>query len=245
MKKVVTVLMLMVLLCALLAVPANAARDPMAELDHPNTLENDIQKLNEGIALLHRKNFITTFNHPRWSGVSAADMAAIQGFSNMEVVNGYEMMMDGYGDSSAFFEAELRAGRRIRPVGGDDSHKQFPSGSPTPEYFRGFTMIKAPALTYGALIDALDRGSFYASTGPVIENLWLEGGMLHLECSPVRGVYVHGHLYSHRASHVTETDTVTALDLDVRKLCKDASYLFVKVMNTLGECAWAPPLWLK
>jgi hypothetical protein len=31
MKKVVTVLMLMVLLCALLAVPANAARDPMAE----------------------------------------------------------------------------------------------------------------------------------------------------------------------------------------------------------------------
>ena len=221
------------------------ARDPMAELRHPNTIENDISLFNEGLSLLNRKGFITTLNHPRWSGVSAADIAAIRGFSNMEVVNGYEMLMDGYGDSSAFFEAELRAGRQIRPVGGDDSHKQFPSGDPTPEYFRGFTMIKAPSLTYQGLIDALDQGSFYASTGPVIENLWLEDGMLHLECSPVRGVYVHGNLYSHRASHVVEDDTVTALDLDVSTLCKDASYLFVKIMNIRGECAWAAPLWLK
>ena len=221
------------------------ARDPMAELHHPNTLENDIQKLNEGIDLLNRRNFITAFNHPRWSGVSTQDIAAIQGFSNMEVVNGYEMMMDGYGDSSACFEEALRSGRKIRPIGGDDSHKQFPSGVPTPEYFRAFTMIKASSLTYKGLIDALDKGSFYASTGPMIENLWLEDGILHLECSPVRGVYVHGNLYRHRASHVMEGDTITRFDLDVSKLCDDAAYLFVKVMNTRGECAWAVPLWLR
>lgn len=221
------------------------ARDPMAELSHPNTIENDIGMLNEGIALLTRKDFITTLNHPRWSGISAGDIGAIRGFSNMEVVNGYELMLDGYGDSSGCFEEALRSGRRLRPIAADDSHHKKPSGEPGYEYFRAFTVIKAPALTYGALIDALDRGCFYASTGPMIENLWLENGILHLECSPVRGVYVHGNLYSHRASHVTEDDTVTKLDLDVSKLCKDASYLFVKIVNTRGECAWAVPLWLK
>lgn len=221
------------------------ARDPAARLEHPNNPMDDIDLLNEGIQRLNRLNFITTLNHPRWSGISAADIAAIQGFANMEVVNGYEMMLDGYGDSSACYEAELRAGRRIRPLATDDSHHAIPSGDPGYEFFRGFTVLKAPALTYSHLIDALDMGNFYASTGPIIENLWLEDGILHLECSPVRGVYVHGNLYRHRLSHVNAHDSITCLDLDVRDLLADSSYLFLKVMNTRGESAWASPLWLR
>lgn len=221
------------------------ARDPMALLEHPNTIENDIRQLNAGIGLLNERNFITTLNHPRWSGLSAADIAAIEGCANMEVVNGYEMVLDGYGDSSACYEAELRAGRRIRPVAADDSHKKRPSGEPGYEYFRGFTVLKAPELSYSALIDALDRGAFYASTGPMIQNLWLEDGILHLECSPVCGVYVHGSLYHHRFGTVTDEDTITRLDIDLGSTFAGSAYLFVKVVNTRGERAWTPPLWLK
>ena len=221
------------------------ARDPMTQLQHPNTAENDIALTNEGIALLNKLGFITTLNHPRWSGLSAADIAALEGFTNMEVVNGYEMMLDGYGDSSACYEAVLRAGRRIRPLAADDSHKKLSSGSPSHEFFRGFTVLKAPQLSYKALIDALDRGAFYASTGPMIRNLWLEDGILHLECSPVRGVYVHGSLYRHRARFVSTDDTVTELDLDIGDGFSDSDYLFVKLMDSHGECAWVPPLWLK
>lgn len=221
------------------------ARDPMTRLNHPNTAENDIRQLNAGIRLLNENNFITTLNHPRWSGLSAADIAAMEGFSNMEVLNGYEMVLDGYGDSSACYEAELRAGRKIRPIAADDSHKKRPCGEPGFEYFRGFTVLKAPSLSYGALIAALDQGAFYASTGPMIQNLWLQDGILHLECSPVRGVYVHGGLYHHRASTVTADDSITELDFDLGSTFADSDYLYVKVVNTRGECAWAPPLWLK
>lgn len=221
------------------------ARDPMVQLEHPNDPENDIQKLNAGIRLLNKKGFITTLNHPRWSGIAPADLAKIQGFANMEVVNGYEMVLDGYGDSSACYEAELRAGRKVRPLAADDSHTMSAPGVCGYEYFRGFTVLKAPELSYSALIDALDTGAFYASTGPMIHNLWLEDGILHLECDPVCGVYVHGTLYSHRAARVTGEDTITAIDLDVSKLCATSDYLFVKVVNTRGEQAWACPHWLK
>ena len=221
------------------------ARDPMAELKHPNTPENDIQKLNAGVGLLNEKGFITTLNHPRWSGISAADIAGIQGFANMDVVNGYELMLDGYGDSSARYEAELRAGRKIRPFATDDSHHKKPnSEDPGYEYFQGFTVLKAPELTYDALIGALDTGAFFASTGPMIHNLWLEDHILHLECSPVRGVYVHGTLYSHRAAKVEGSDCIEQIDLDVSRF-SDSSYLFVKITDAQGGSAWAPPLWLK
>lgn len=222
------------------------ARDPSARLEHPNNPMNDIGLLNDGIRLLNEKGFITTLNHPRWSGLSAADIAAIQGFANMEVLNGYELILDGYGDASACYEAELRAGRKILPLAADDNHhKKAITDEPGYEFFQGFTVLKAPSLSYDALIEALDTGAFYASTGPMIHNLWLEGNTLHLECDPVRGVYVHGHLYSHRASHVVAEDTITCLDLDVSKLCADSSYIWVKIVNSSGKCAWAPPLWLK
>jgi len=220
------------------------SRDPLAQLHHPNTVENHIGLLNEGIRLLNERNYITTLNHPRWSGISAADIAAIEGMANMEVVNGYELVLDGYGDSSACYEEALRAGRKLRPLATDDSHHGV-KGAPGHEFFQGFTMLKAPNLSYGSLIDALDKGHFYASTGPRIRNLWLEDGILHLECDPVRGVYVHGNLYRHRASKVEATDCITSLDLDVSETFADASYLFLKVMNTRAEAAWAPPLWLK
>ena len=221
------------------------ARDPMTRLEHPNTVENDITKLNTGIQFLNQKNFITTLNHPRWSGLSPEDVAAIEGYSNMEVVNGYELMLDGYGDSSAVYEAQLRAGRRIRPFAADDSHHASLPGAPGHEFFQGFTMLKAPVLTYADLIDALDRGAFYASTGPIIENLWLEDGILHLECSPVRGVYVHGNLYRHRLSRVEAQDCITCLDLDIRGIFDDSSYLFLKIVNSRGQCAWAVPHWFQ
>ena len=220
------------------------ARDSMARLDHPDDPINDVQKLNTGIRRLNDHNFITTLNHPRWSGLSAADIAAIEGFGNMEVVNGYEMILDGYGDSSACYEAALRSGRKIRPLAADDSHKQLSSGEPGYEYFQGFTVLKAQSLSYGALIDALDQGAFYASTGPMIQNLWLEDGILHLECSPVRGVYVHGSFYRHRISSVVARDTITQLDLDISQNFSDSEYLFVKLVDSQGACAWVPPLWL-
>lgn len=221
------------------------SRDPMTELQHPNTVENDIDKMNEGIRLLKEKNFITTLNHPRWSGLSAADIASLQGFSNMELLNGYELVLDGYGDASACYEEALRSGRRILPFATDDNHHASAPDTPGYEFFQGFTVLKAPDLSYAALIEALDKGAFFASTGPMIQNLWLEDGIVHLECSPVRGVYFHGSLYRHRASKVVREDTITQLDFDLGNTFTDSDYLFIKLMDAHGGCAWACPVWLK
>ena len=39
-------------------------------------------------------------------------------------------------------------------------------------------------------MDALERGDFYASTGPEIRELYLEDGVLHIETSEAAGIYV-------------------------------------------------------
>lgn len=221
------------------------SRSPKKEITVPNNPIDDVDLVNGGIDLLNSEGFITTLNHPRWSGMSWDDISGIGNAKCIEVLNGYEMIQDGYGDSSACFELELRRGRRVLPIATDDSHTQSSPGEPGYEYFRGFTMIKAKELTYGALIEALDSGSFYASMGPIFKELWIEDGMLHVECSAVAGVYVHGQLYSHRAAKIAGANIIERADIDISKILETSSYLFVQIVDAEGKRAWSAPLWLK
>ena len=49
-------------------------------------------------------------------------------------------------------------------------------------------MIQAESLTYDAVIKALVEGRTYASMGPLIHGLWLEGNRLTIQCGPVERI---------------------------------------------------------
>ena len=55
-------------------------------------------------------------------------------------------------------------------------------------------MISMPELSYENFVDAFENGRFYASCGPVFEDLFIdeERDMLVLNCSPVKHVVVKG-----------------------------------------------------
>ena len=217
------------------------ARDPNASLLIENNRDDSIEKINGGIERLKKEGYITTLNHPRWSGMSAETIAKVADVDNIEVLNGFELVQDGYGDSSAIYELELKRGRRVYPLATDDSHTMYEDHGAGLEYFKGFTVLKAPRLGYDELIEALDTGAFYASTGPEFKNLWLEDGVLHVECSPVCGVYVHGKLYSHRAAVIDGEDSITVVDIPIGEKFKSSGYFFVQIVDKSGRRAWSIP----
>ena len=54
-------------------------------------------------------------------------------------------------------------------------------------------MVGAEQLEYTAVIKALEQGDFYASTGPQIHSLTLEGTTLRLRCSEAASVTIRSH----------------------------------------------------
>jgi hypothetical protein len=54
-------------------------------------------------------------------------------------------------------------------------------------------MIGAQALTYEKVIEAMERGDLYASCGPEITSLTLDGTTLRLTCSAAREVALQSH----------------------------------------------------
>ena len=78
----------------------------------------------------------------------------------------------------------LRAEKRIFCTACDDSHNLTALDAPENDSFGGWIQLNAPVLTYEAVISALEQGNFYASQGPEIFSLEIEGNQVALQCSP-------------------------------------------------------------
>ena len=199
--------------------------------------------INQTIENLKKAGHFVTLNHPVWSNMSTEELFTVKGYDAMEVFNSIAATFNNFSDDSAFYEVLLRKGGKCLPIAADDCHKIFEDGSPFLEYCKGFTVIKAPELTYKSLFDGLRAGNFYSSTGPKFENLWLEGDVLHVECSPVYGVFVHSKYLTCKTQDIRRTDCITHTEIDISKIRKNSPYFWVQLRDTNGKKAWAVPYW--
>ena len=207
------------------------------------TLDYDL--INKTVADLKKDGFFVTLNHPVWSNMCNADIAAIQGFDAMEICNSIALMFNNFSDDSALYEYFLRSGGKAIPIAADDCHRKYADGTPFAEYGKSFVMVKAEERTYDAIFRAITTGACYASTGPKIENLWLEGNILHVECSPVFGVYVHSKYLNKKAQQVEKTDCITHATFDISHIREASPYFWVQLRSADGEKAWATPYWFE
>ena len=132
--------------------------------------------INSIIARANEKGFLVTYNHPIWSLQDYTDYIGLKGLWAVEV-NNNECYRTGYFDNSAnVYQDLLKQGNRLFPVAADDVHNPDLA-------FGGWIMVGAEKLTYEAVIAALEKGDFYASTGPEIYGVTLEDKTLTVKCS--------------------------------------------------------------
>ncbi len=150
------------------------------------------EKINEMIKMGRDHGFFVTYNHPYWSLENYNDYTAYQGMNAMEICNG-GCVVNGYDDyDPQSYDDMLRTGHRIYCLATDDNHNP-PHNRGTKKYdsFGGWVCIKADKLEYRTVTDALVKGNFYASQGPEIKALWIEDGIVHIECSGVEKIYMN------------------------------------------------------
>jgi hypothetical protein len=128
--------------------------------------------------------------HPYWTRQTSADLAAIPGLAGLEVFNAVCEHMDGLGYAGVHWDDLLSKGRRLTGLAVDDTHWKHGS------HGQGFVMVRAEALAETAILRALAEGHFYASTGPIIQDLRvvsLPDGRAALKacCSPCASITFH------------------------------------------------------
>ena len=154
----------------------DASEEPFERIYSPEGINELIRKGREA-------GFFVTYNHPAWSLENYEQYTAYEGMHAMEILN-YGTETAGYpAYVPNIYDDMLRSGKRIFAVAADDNHNRFPEEDPRCDSFGGFVMIKAEELKYESIMDALFKGDFYASSGPEIYELYIEGNEIHVSCS--------------------------------------------------------------
>ena len=95
-------------------------------------------------------------------------------------------------------------------------------------------MILTDELTYPAVIRAMETGEMYASSGPSINELYLEDETVHIECSPASQIILFTGTKTPKYMRAAANETLTSADLP---LSSEASYFRVSVIDKYGNTA--------
>lgn len=191
--------------------------------------------INDIIKKANQAGFIVSYNHPVWSGENATDYLNYDGLFAVEV---YNHSCNIYGINSYsinVFDDMLRAGKRVYCTMCDDCHIREPLDSPDCDAFGGWIMVNAEKLDYKVIMDALQNGDFYASTGPEIKSLVRNGKRVIIETSPAKQIAFTTAGRRSKAVNAPKGETVTCAEFDI----KDTDgYFRISVRDIYGNYAY-------
>lgn len=161
------------------------------------TLQNNIDAVNAQRAETGQP-MIPHINHPNFGwAISVEDMKALRGERFFEVFNGHPSVHN-YGDSARISTedmwdqiniAYLQRGQALMyGLATDDSHHYHKFGGQFSNSGRGWIMVNSESLKPESLIEAMEAGAFYASTGVTLKSLEQAHGKIELSIESEAGV---------------------------------------------------------
>ena len=153
--------------------------------------EYTIECMQKVIDTARENGFLVSLNHPCYSMETPEFFGKLDGLFAMEIYNHTSFVSGGINEyNTAMYDDMLRRGKRLSCLCTDDCHRGNDDDDKQWHHDRygGFVMIKAPRLEYGCIMDALEKGDFYASQGPEIKSLYIEDDKIHIECSEAKSV---------------------------------------------------------
>jgi hypothetical protein len=194
--------------------------------------------MQEAIDGLRAEGDLVAIAHPYWSGQMSKDLVDLEGCFALEIFNGGCEVDDAKGFSTVHWDDLLATGRRVWGIAVDDAH--WRNGSR--DAGLGWVWVKAPALTQEGILRALVQGSFYASSGPRIYGVAIDGTQVSARCSPASVIDFVGD--GHRSQRVAAPPGETLCEARAWLDWKQ-KYVRVACRDLDGHWAWSNPIFLE
>lgn len=209
-------------------------RDEIATAGVEGTREYSREYVQAFIDAAREAGYLVGYNHPYWSMESEADILSYDGYFSLEIANANALTLSRLEYNAPLYDRMLTEGKRVFCHGADDNHNKFPLDDPDNDSFGAYTYICADSLDYPSVISALERGDFYASRGPEIKYLAIDGRMLTIECSPAEHIYVYTGSKVPIRRHARDGELLTQVTVEIGPRAK---YFRVTVFDEKGNTA--------
>ncbi|MBQ9085669.1 MAG: PHP domain-containing protein [Clostridia bacterium] len=190
--------------------------------------------VNEFIESANRAGYLVSYNHPVWSMEDEERIFSYEGLFSLEMDNTGTNRSNGMEYSGHLYDKLLLRRKHLFCHSGDDNHNKNPLTCPRSDSFGSFTMILANSLTYPDIIRAMETGSMYASTGPLIHEISVCDGRIHIECSPAAQIICSKGTRVSPRIRAIKGDSLTCADFSLDPI---APYFRVVVVDEQGHRA--------
>jgi hypothetical protein len=213
----------------------------------PPTAGTVLAALQQAVDAIRAVKGLPHVNHPnfRWA-FSDADLRQLERTRLLEIFNGHpEVNNNGGGGVPGLEEVwdrVLTSGRLMYGIAVDDAHHFKRPGDPLASGpGRGWVSVRAPRLETRAIVEALDRGEFYASTGVELDTYEATATGVSLK--------VRATTYSkYRVQFIGKGGRVLAEQTEPSASYSfkgDEGYVRAKVLESNGRIAWTQPVLVK
>jgi predicted metal-dependent phosphoesterase TrpH len=185
-------------------------------------------------------------NHPNFGwAIDAQTLAQVKNDKLLEIYNGHPTVHNqGGGDApgmEAVWDLLLTGGKRIYGIAVDDAHhfkEEFAANRANPG--RGWVGVAARALTSRDIMEGLEAGRFYASTGVELDDVVVTATQLEVRIR-VRGNFRYRTQFIGAGGRVlAETDSNPA----IYTLVGGEQYVRARVTDSGGAVAWVQPVFV-
>ena len=236
------------------------------------TMSNNLQAIQRQQARLGRPIF-AHLNHPNFGwAITAEDMAAVVEEKFFEVYNGHPSVnqlgdkdrpgLEKMWDIANTIRIEKRKLAPLYGIATDDSHNYHGTGGASPG--RGWVMVAAKRLTPANIVNSLEAGNFYASSGVVIQAFSFnrQEGTYSLQIQPVEGATFRTQFIGtrksrdskdlknvgivlHESKELSPTYKMTGDELYVRVVIHSSEPHANPSLKSQKKQAWLQPVWQK
>ncbi|HVT44618.1 MAG TPA: CehA/McbA family metallohydrolase [Thermoanaerobaculia bacterium] len=186
-------------------------------------------------------------NHPNFGwAISAEDLARVERYRLLEIFNGHPLVNnDGGGESpsvEAVWDMLLSAGKVVYGIAVDDAHhfkRPWDRGAVQPG--RGWVVVRAAKLEAAAILEAMERGDFYASTGVVIDDLVVDDSSMTITIT-TKGDTRYTTSFIGRNGAILSRSSSNRASYSFRG---DEGYVRAKIHDSNGNVAWLQPVFVR
>jgi hypothetical protein len=200
--------------------------------------------LQRNVDAIRRANGIPHINHPNYTwAITRGELQQIRNNRLFEIFNGHPRVNNlgggGVPGMEEVWDAILSDGTLLYGIAVDDAHTFKEPGNPNvPGPGRGWVVIRAPRLEPRSLLEALERGEFYASTGVELDDY--QANALEITVKIKATAFSKYRIqFIGKGGRLLRDVTEPTATYDIRG---DEGYVRARVLESNGRLAWCQPI---
>lgn len=212
----------------------------------PQQGQSVVDVLQRNVDAIRNANGIPHINHPNFGwAIRTDELRQVRNNKLFEIFNGHPQVNNLGGGGApgleAIWDAILSSGTLLYGIAVDDAHTFKDPGNPdVAGPGRGWVMVRARRLEPRSLVEALERGDFYASTGVILQDVVVDDKAMTVKVKPDAWARYRIQFIGKRGRVLREVATPLA----TYDISGDEGYVRARVLESNGRMAWVQPVFV-